>query len=93
MDCEALQYGSPAGLQGKVAEKKHAMFDGSLNEGNFGGVEGLGGHDQVLVLVAVVDKIQKRTIFVVVLSGTVVVVGRWSGGGHRRTRYRSSDLS
>lgn len=88
MDCEALQYGSPAGLQGKVAEKKHAMFDGSLDEGNFGGVEGLGGHDQVLVLVAVVDKIQKRTIFVVVLSGTVR--GCWKMEWRRTSPYAIS---
>lgn len=50
------------------------MFDGSLDEGNLGGVEGLGRHGELFVLGTVVDRIQEVIIFIpmteVLLSGT-----------------------
>lgn len=40
------------------------MFDGSLDEGNLGGVEGLGRHSELFVLGAIVDRIQEVIIFI-----------------------------
>lgn len=58
------------------------MFDGSLDEGNLGGVEGLGRHGELFVLGAIVDRIQEVIIFIPMTEA--LVSGTDGGSCHER---------